>query len=550
MQIRMIAEQMEAIAEKLEGLGWIGVAAGIAWGMKLVREAWRRKNRKFPIWVVVLFLSAIVQDPYRTLAANAGDGDVWMESMEATGQFCRDSLTVRVRAADTGSEIRRVSLEMNGMIIMEETSMESGGYGQNWENTVTLPTEGDGEIRLRAKMKDAAGREFQKESIWICDQTAPELSLRWEGTQQEGYFSGPGTLCLMVAEKHFRPDLWKIVWKKNPQGSSAINWVEENGKHLCRIAFSVDGEYECDVTGKDPAGNVMHSEEGNDSITLSWVVDQEPPEIEVRGIQDKSHYGADVHLELSIADTWLKKEEVRYCLTGENNGTIPLETAEDEETIRWNPGMEEPWDDIYHLTAKACDYAGNETEIHMEFTVNRTGAIYGAEGVKNGETLEESPNLVITEKNLSPITECTIFCIWEGESALLTENRDYTVEEEMQGNYRVRRYCLDAGLFEREGAYTVQILSKDQAGNSRSNLKYAKGSLPITFLVDAKQSGGLVKKTWSAHEPKVKEEQETKQETEQETEQETDHEAMFGMAVSFSGILMGIGRKVRKSVRK
>lgn len=563
MQIRMIAEQMKEVSEKLEGIAWIGAAIGFIWVMRLAGEMWKRKKayrrrektagkkrgNHLGILLGLGFTWALAQrmeimaaecDVMALSASASASGKVWIESMEAAGQYCRESLTVKVRAMDTGAAIQQICLEMDGVIVMDEMPGENGESGQNWEKIVTLPTDGDGEIYLKARMLDTAGQEFQTEGRWICDQTAPGLSVLWEGEQKQGFFSGPGNVCLMVQEKHFRPELWKVVWVKSPQEASGLTWAQANGKYLCRLPFSEDGQYECYVTGKDPAGNILQTEEANGRKTLRWTVDKEAPQIVVNGVLDQGHYGGEVNLEISVTDVWLKEESCRYTLEGEKSGTIALETTGEDRKMCWHAGMEQDWDDVYHLTVSACDLAENTAETEITFTINRTGALYSVEGVENGEKLLKTPDIVITEKNLSETEECTIFCVWEGESALLKENEDYTVEEEQEGNYQVRRYHLNSELFVREGAYTVQILSKDRAGNSRSNLKNAEGSLPVTFSVGSISSDRVMKKT-----EKRNTSGKEKSEQKENMTKEPDYKILC-LGLLFLGVIGVIRQKVKK----
>src|SRR5699024_7166407 len=131
----------------------------------------------------------------------------------------------------------------------------------------------------------------------------------------------------------------------------------------------------------------------------------------------------------------------------------------------------ENMDDIYTLTAKLVDQAGNETTRSITFSVNRDGSTYKlndytAQVVQCGFT--NSPkDIVIQEVNVDTLEFIEITYTKDGEVVTLKEGVDYTVEEEGgDGQWKVYTYTIKASCFEEEGQYSINIYSEDRAKNT------------------------------------------------------------------------------------
>lgn len=88
-------------------------------------------------------------------------------------------------------------------------------------------------------------------------------------------------------------------------------------------------------------------------------------------------------------------------------------------------------DDIYTLTAKATDKAGNETKSSITFSVNRDGSTYelgsGTKALVDKKYTNKPQDLEITEINVDDLTTIEITYSLDGKIVTLKEGEDYTI---------------------------------------------------------------------------------------------------------------------------
>ena len=146
----------------------------------------------------------------------------------------------------------------------------------------------------------------------------------------------------------------------------------------------------------------------------------------------------------------------------------------------------EGMDDIYTLTAKATDKAGNETKSSITFSVNRDGSTYelgsGTKALVDKKYTNKPQDLEITEINVDDLTTIEITYSLDGKIVTLKEGADYTITKSgEEGQWKKYLYRIKASCFEEEGNYVLNIYSEDAAHNSTTNKTKAK---TIAFTVD------------------------------------------------------------------
>ena len=296
--------------------------------------------------------------------------------------------------------------------------------------------------------------------------------------------------------------------------------------HTATIPYSTDGIYGLDVTYTDEAGNQAVPFNGN-----TFTIDITEPELTISNVEDKSANKDEVKPIVTCTDTNYDKERVSITVRGVNSGEVDLEdigyavsdVTDGQQFVMDFPKTEER-DDVYILTAKMEDRAGNEKESSIEFSVNRYGSVYTlgtetGEWMTNGECayIKEGKPVVIIETNVDEVVEQNISYTAGGMDAStiqIPEAGKCSGEEKKNGTYFEAaalngdsqwyqyRYEINAENFEEEGRYTIQIDSMDKAGNHTSNVsnRHTDSNLQVQFAVDqtapsavisGAQSGGV-----------------------------------------------------------
>lgn len=370
-------------------------------------------------------------------------------------------------------------------------------------HTCTVTFAADGDYTMSAVCTDLAGNSAQGVEVpgFTIDKTLPTVNVTYSNNDAlNGHFYNESrTATVTITEHNFRASDARatITAALNGAGISAPSisgWSTSGDRHTATISFSSDGDYTFDIAYTDLAGNAM-ADYAQDSFT----VDLTNPEIEITGVENRSANKGTVAPVITLTDTNYTANGVTLTLTGADKGRINVDAmvsrsaVTNGQTITFR-NFGENMDDIYTLTAKLVDQAGNETTRSITFSVNRDGSTYklddyAAQLVQSGFT--NSPkDIVIQEVNVDTLEFIEITYTKDGEVVTLKEGVDYTVEEEGgDGQWKVYTYTIKASCFEEEGQYSINIYSEDRAKNTSTY--QAKNSkldeeeqMTLEFVVD------------------------------------------------------------------
>lgn len=373
----------------------------------------------------------------------------------------------------------------------------------------------DDDYEFTVSCVDKAGNKAKQNfsDKFTIDVTKPVISVSYNGTipEQNAYYNEPITATITITEHNFNAGKVDVQMHADNSSVSGVSGFSSNGDvHTATVSCNADGIYRLDVAYTDEAGNAADSYNGN-----TFTVDLIEPEIEITNIQDKSANKGDVKPVITCTDVNYDSDKVAIKLYGANNGEIDLDDVSvSSQAI--NNGEEftldfpktQILDDVYTLTAKVTDKAGNETEKSIEFSVNRFGSVYTL-GTETGEWLtngvcsyvQEGRPVVIVETNVDEVVERNIAYTQGGVNAAVvtvnevgscsSQEREngtyYQMKDKKDGNQWYQyEYTISADNFLSEGRYSVQIDSTDKAGNHTSNVsnKHSEGNLVVEFAVD------------------------------------------------------------------
>lgn len=435
----------------------------------------------------------------------------WDLNDPLNGRYYKDTRTATVTVTDRNFDPDQVRFDITNT---DGTSASIGGWssssniGVSDEATTTCQVSfpADGDYTFTLGCTDLAGNstEYGQTDEFTIDKTVPEIEVSYDNNSAANgeYYNEERTATIRIHEHNFNASDVQaaITASLEGQGISAPSVGGFSGSgdvHTATVTYDTDGDYTFDIEYTDMAGNVAE-----DYTPDSFTVDLTAPEVEIFDIEDKSANNDVVAPGIRYTDINYDADGVTITLEGANNGLVNVgsvtSSIDNGQSIKFNDfAREERMDDLYQLTAKITDLAGNETEETVLFSVNRYGSVYVLDEATAGWLSTDPENdytyinqereIGVQEYNVDDIEEYGIAVNRDGELAQLQEGTDFTVTRSGSDvQWKVYHYIMNAENFADEGNYTVTLSSRDMAANSMNNetAKKSDGQLPLQFTVD------------------------------------------------------------------
>lgn len=435
----------------------------------------------------------------------------WDLNDPLNGRYYKDTRTATVTVTDRNFDPDQVRFDITNT---DGTSASIGGWssrsniGVSDEATTTCQVSfpADGDYTFTLGCTDLAGNstEYGQTDEFTIDKTVPEIEVSYDNNSAANgeYYNEERTATIRIHEHNFNASDVQaaITASLEGQGISAPSVGGFSGSgdvHTATVTYDTDGDYTFDIEYTDMAGNVAE-----DYTPDSFTVDLTAPEVEIFDIEDKSANNDVVAPGIRYTDTNYDADGVTITLEGANNGLVNVgsvtSSIDNGQSIKFNDfAREERMDDLYQLTAKITDLAGNETEETVLFSVNRYGSVYVLDEATAGwlstdpessyTYINQEREIGVQEYNVDDIEEYGIAVNRDGELAQLQEGTDFTVTRSGSDvQWKVYHYTMNAENFADEGNYTVTLSSRDMAANSMNNetAKKSDGQLPLQFTVD------------------------------------------------------------------
>ncbi len=366
-------------------------------------------------------------------------------------------------------------------------------------NTAYLTFHEDGDYTVTVECTDLADNaaEYTQVDEFTIDQTAPVVEVTYDNMTpwKENYYNTARTATITVEEHNFDEKLFQTEIAPT---AGISRWSHSEDIHTATIVFAEDGQYTFNLNCTDLAGNEMEP-----FTQEEFCIDTIAPEITISGVADGSANAGDILPVVTMTDEHYDIEGTEITLTNSKGAQIELETvpagAGNNYSYTLNNVNSQP-DEIYTLTAKKTDLAGNETEVSYRFSLNRNGSTYDLS--RMSDIVEkvytkylDMEDLSVLEMNVDKIEEFSIYVTRNGE--LLTNSKEGALpaameedtiyyDTEITGNDETGyqyEYTLYRENFEQEGIYDIIFYSKDRAGNEANSTLTDKGA-EITFIVD------------------------------------------------------------------
>ena len=432
----------------------------------------------------------------------------WDLNNPLNGSYYKDTRTATVTVTDRNFDPNNVRFSITNTDGTEASiggwsSSSDIGVSDNATSTCQVAFPADGDYTFTLGCTDLAGNstEYGQTDEFTIDKTVPEISVSYNNNSARNgnYYNEARTATVTVREHNFNAADVKAAITASLEGrgisAPSISGFSGSGDvHTATVTYGTDGDYTFDVEYTDMAGNAAADYTPDD-----FTVDLTEPEIEITDVADKSANNDVVSPSVKATDVNYDAQNVTVTITGANNGKVNIgnvvSAIENGQTIKFNDfARQEKMDDLYTLTAKAVDMAGNEKEESILFSVNRYGSVYVLDGdtkdwlsTKDYTYINEEKEVGVVEYNVDTIKESQITVNRDGELTNLKSKEDYKVTSAgTEAQWKENHYVLDAENFETEGNYSVIFSTQDEAGNAMNNtsVKKSNQNLPIEFAVD------------------------------------------------------------------
>jgi len=366
-------------------------------------------------------------------------------------------------------------------------------------HVATIKYEVDGDYTFDISYKDNAERPANtiETHKFTIDMTMPEVTVVYDNNSalNGNYYKADRIATITIKEHNFDSSRVNVIGVATDNGAASTfpatsTWKDNgNDTYTATISYTADSKYSFDIEFRDKANNSI-----TDYTPEEFYVDKTAPNLSITGVADKSANNGDVAPVVTYSDTNFNKDAVTITLSGINNGkdlkyTGSYANIANGQTYTYaNFEKVQSVDDIYTLTAKLTDMAGNETEATITFSANRFGSVYNLTGLEDILTkyLQTEEDIVFTETNVDSLERegIKIKLTKNGTPSDLVEGTDYTVEVTGgNGEWSVYTYTIKKALFADDGRYSIAIYSKDAAGNVNENIDETKAA-EISFGID------------------------------------------------------------------
>lgn len=356
----------------------------------------------------------------------------------------------------------------------------------------------DGDYTFDISYKDNAENSANtiEQHKFTIDMTKPVVSVAYNNNSalNGNYYKADRIATITIKEHNFDAARVNVVGVATDNGVASTFPTESkwtsigDDTYTATIAYTADSKYTFDIEFRDKANNSIA-----DYTPEEFYVDKTAPNLEISGVADKSANNGDVIPVITYSDTNFDKDAVTITLSGINNGVVNYsgsyaDVANGQKYTYANFEKVQKVDDIYTLTAKLTDKAGNETEMTITFSANRFGSVYDLSKVEEiiSKYLQTEQDIIFTETNVDALEREGILVklTKNGTPQNLVEGTDYTVElTGGNGQWSVYTYTINKSLFTGDGRYNISVYSKDAAGNVNENIDESKEA-EISFGID------------------------------------------------------------------
>lgn len=422
-----------------------------------------------------------------------------------------NDIDVQFSVSDSYSGVKSVSYtikDRNGenTVTVDDMSVDKNDGNINTELSKTIRVgNNENDIKLTVTIEDNAGNKSSKDVTFSIDKTAPTIEVTFDNNNRNRnysdseYYKADRTATVTITERNFNAADVKAAITGLSSGNPTISSfttvagsTPDQTKHVAKVTFSKDADYTMSIDFTDMAGNRASQYKSN-----KFTIDKTKPvigEIKLSPSPSNSKYfNEDVTVSVTVNEHNFDSSLVKFTSI---KGTLPKipksdwKDDGDKHTVSFKLKAEDIYSFRVGMTDKAVNAAADKTQ--SEIVLDKTKPSVEIAGVKDKKAYgyndkdKVAPVFTFSDTNIDP--ENVSYKIYkisqDGSKTDVTSKFDSTKSNVKNGAMTVS-FNEFKSTSDVDGLYTIEISSKDLAGNESSDTKvFSVNRYGSSFVID------------------------------------------------------------------
>lgn len=422
-----------------------------------------------------------------------------------------NDIDVHFSVSDSYSGVKSVSYtikDRNGenTVTVGDMSVDKNDGNINTELSKTIRVgNNENDIKLTVTIEDNAGNKSSKDVTFSIDKTAPTIEVTFDNNNRNRnysdseYYKADRTATVTITERNFNAADVKAAITGLSSGNPTISSfttvagsTPDQTKHVAKVTFSKDADYTMSIDFTDMAGNRASQYKSN-----KFTIDKTKPvigEIKLSPSPSNSKYfNEDVTVSVTVNEHNFDSSLVKFTSI---KGTLPKipksdwKDDGDKHTVSFKLKAEDIYSFRVGMTDKAVNAAADKTQ--SEIVLDKTKPSVEIAGVKDKKAYgyndkdKVAPVFTFSDTNIDP--ENVSYKIYkisqDGSKTDVTSKFDSTKSNVKNGAMTVS-FNEFKSTSDVDGLYTIEISSKDLAGNENSDTKvFSVNRYGSSFVID------------------------------------------------------------------
>ena len=422
-----------------------------------------------------------------------------------------NDIDVQFSVSDSYSGVKSVSYtikDRNGESTVTVGGMSVDKNDGNINTELSKPIRvgnNENDIKLTVTIEDNAGNKSSKDVTFSIDKTAPTIEVIFDNNNRNRnysdseYYKADRTATVTITERNFNAADVKAAITGLSSGNPTISSfttvagsTPDQTKHVAKVTFSKDADYTMSIGFTDMAGNRASQYKSN-----KFTIDKTKPvigEIKLSPTPSNSKYfNEDVTVSVTVNEHNFDSSLVKFTSI---KGTLPKipksdwKDDGDKHTVSFKLKAEDIYSFRVGMTDKAVNAAADKTQ--SEIVLDKTKPSVEIAGVKDKKAYgyndkdKVAPVFTFSDTNIDP--ENVSYKIYkigqDGSKTDVTSKFDSTKSNVKNGAMTVS-FNEFKSTSDVDGLYTIEISSKDLAGNENSDTKvFSVNRYGSSFVID------------------------------------------------------------------
>lgn len=422
-----------------------------------------------------------------------------------------NDIDVQFSVSDSYSGVKSVSYtikDRNGenTVTVGDMSVDKSDGNINTELSKTIKVgNNENDIKLTVTIEDNAGNKSSKDVTFSIDKTAPTIEVTFDNNNRNRnysdseYYKADRTATVTITERNFNEADVKATIAGLSSGNPTISSfttvagsTPDQTKHVAKITFGKDADYTMSIDFTDMTGNRASQYKSN-----KFTIDKTKPVIsEVKlspSPSNSKYFNEDVTVSVTVNEHNFDSSLVKFTSI---KGTLPKIPKSDwkDDGDKHTVSFKLKAEDIYSLrvgmTDKAVNAAADKTQ--SEIVLDKTKPSVEISGIKDKKAYgyndkdKVAPVFTFSDTNIDP--ENVSYKIYkigqDGSKTDVTSKFDNTKSNVKNGAMTVS-FNEFKSTSDVDGLYTIEVSSKDLAGNESSDTKvFSVNRYGSSFVID------------------------------------------------------------------